>query len=593
MINDISFLNVKLKNRSVLASGILGVTLSSLKRLYQEGAGLVTTKSIGVEKRKGYNAPVIYDWGNGLINAVGLSNPGIDDFILQYNNEYVDFPVIVSIFGKTESDFPQIAKRLESLNFTFLELNISCPNVLDELGTPFSFSPELSYKITGSVKDETKTPVIVKLSPNTPHILEVAKSVEDGGADALCIMNTVGPGMVINTNTGIPVLGNRVGGISGDGVLPITVRNVYNVYREVSIPIIGTGGISSTDGALQVMMAGASMYGIGSAVYTKGISIFRDIENGVRDFLENNSFKSSEEIIGLVHRKKAVSFYVTQRGAGSEKRKDKTPEFKVMKVEDIKHERRSDIKTIFFDSEGISKPAPGQFYMLWIPGKNQKPFSVSYYGERTMGFSVIKRGLFSTELFKIKKGDPVGLLGPLGNGFSLGYKSYLLAGGGIGLAPLVYTAAELKRLGKEVNIIAGGKNIYSINWIFPLLDGLTGEKDNKIFYCTEDGSLGLRGMVTDHLQKIVDKTNPDFALLCGPEIFIKLSISIFKQNKIPGEASIERMMKCGIGICGSCTLDNTGDRVCIEGPVFPFVYIEKLEEFGVYKRDESGTIERF
>ncbi|MBA7535127.1 Dihydroorotate dehydrogenase B (NAD(+)), catalytic subunit [subsurface metagenome] len=299
-----SFLEVKLKNRSVLASGILGVTISSLRRVYNDGAGIVTTKSVGPEKRNGHSAPVIYDWGCGLINAVGLSTPGIDEFVSRFGYEVVDFPLIVSIFGKEVDDFPLLAQKLDCLDFTFLELNISCPNVMDELGTPFSFSAELASQITRSVKDRTCKPVIVKLSPNTQDLVSVARSAENSGADAICIMNTVGPGMVIDISTGFPVLWNKRGGISGDAVLPLTVKNVYDVYNEVSIPIIGTGGVSSTGSALQVMMAGASLYGIGSAVYTKGLRVFKDIEEGILEFLHNNHFESSEEVIGLAHKQK-------------------------------------------------------------------------------------------------------------------------------------------------------------------------------------------------------------------------------------------------------------------------------------------------
>jgi dihydroorotate dehydrogenase (NAD+) catalytic subunit len=598
MTTAVRFLGTELENRSVLASGILGVTVSSLRRVHNEGAGLCTSKSVGPEARKGHPGPVIFDWGGGLLNAVGLSNPGIDDFVSQYAGGAVDFPVAVSIFGEQVGDFASLTAKLESLSYSFLEINISCPNVLDEYGLPFSFSPKITAKITASVKDVCSRPVIVKLSPNTPEIIAVAKSAQAAGADALCIMNTAGPGMVIDIHTGAPVLGNRTGGISGTAVLPITVRSVYEVFREVSIPIVGTGGISNWRDAVQVMMAGASLYGVGSAVYTHGIGVFREIVHGVEGFLTENGFESSKEIIGLAHRKKKGTYY-TAAGAGHGGRRVEPPkpsvslhsEFAVLPVAEAIQAEGSAVKTLLFEmAETAKKPAPGQFYMLWIPGVDQKPYSVSYCERKLLGFSFVRRGPFSERLLSLERGDPVGLLGPLGRGFLTSGKEavkdrYLLAGGGIGTAPLVYAARKLNRMGKEISIIAGGKNRGAVDWIEPLLE----TPGIEIIYCTEDGSYGKRGMVTDHLPDLIEKAVPDFALLCGPELFIARAIEMLTEKQIQGEAGLERMMKCGIGLCGSCSLDPTGDRVCVEGPVFSFSEIKKLEEFGKYRRDSSGA----
>lgn len=591
MTNEATFLNTKMINRSVLASGILGLTLASLKKAHREGAGLVTTKSIGLEGRKGHKAPVVYVFRNGLINAVGLSNPGIEKFISQLKNEYIDFPLVVSIFGKTEDDFPLIAEMLHPLDYTFLELNVSCPNVLDEFGTPFSFSQELVYRITRKVKDKTKRPVIVKLSPNTPILLRVAKSAEEAGADALCIMNTVGPGMVIDTSTGFPILGNKTGGVSGDAILPITVRNVYEAYRKISIPIIGTGGISDADGALQVLMAGASLYGIGSAVYTKGLRVFRDIERGIDNFLINNRFESIEEIIGLSHKKNVVSFYNLPKNLIKVRRLRDDHFFITRPVKDIAFERGSNLKTLFFEFDDEPLPRPGQFYMLWIPGVDQKPYSVSYCDKGILGFTVLKKGPFSGSLFDACIGDPVGLLGPLGKGFNLQQDNYILAGGGIGLAPLMYATMELKKLNKIFYIIAGGKTESGVHWIDLHFESLKEDAGIPVYYCTEDGSLGEKGKVSDYLKHFIEKLKPEYALACGPEAYLKNAISIFMGFGISGEAAIERVMKCGIGLCGSCSVDKTGDRVCVEGPVFSFEYLKDLYEFGRYKRDASGAIE--
>ena len=537
-----AFLKLKIKNRSVLASGILGVTISSLRKVHSRGAAIVTTKSIGPEKRKGHPAPVVYDWGGGIINAVGLSNPGIDGFVSRWKQALIDFPVIVSIFGKTVKDFMIIAEKLEPLNYDFLELNISCPNVSDEFGTPFSFSDKLTQDITRRAKTVTSRPVIVKLSPGIPDMVRIAVASQESGADAVCIANTAGPGMVIDTNTAVPVLANKTGGISGPAVLPLTVKNIFAAYKELSIPIIGTGGISGTNGALQVLMAGASLYGIGSAVYSEGLGIFKEIGKGVLAFARENGFESTQELIGLAHKTTKLRYY----------------------------------------------RIPG-FVKSHAQGTRYKKFQVV----PVKGFSLMKRGKFSEAVFGLTEGEPVGLLGPLGNGFDLErFNSYLLAGGGIGTAPLIYTAARLAKAGKKAHFIAGGKSRSSLEWIPPLLDKLKIGSDIELLYCTEDGSFGEPGVVTEHFQKVIKKACPEYALVCGPEIFIKNSIAIFKKGRLQGQASIERMMKCGIGICGSCCVDGTGDRVCVEGPVFQFDYIDRLTEFGNYKRDESGSVQR-
>lgn len=612
MNTSVNFLKLPLKNRSVLASGILGVTLASLKRVYNEGAGVVTTKSVGPEKREGHTAPVVFDWGHGLINSVGLSNPGIEDFVEQFDNDIVDFPLIISIFGKREEDFPVLTQKLRPLRFSFLELNLSCPNVLDEYGTPFSFSPETTYRITRAVKDSSNNPVIVKLSPNTPELLRVALSAQEAGADALCIMNTLGPGMVINVNTASPMLGNISGGLSGEAILPVTVKNVYEVSREVEIPIIGMGGIDSVGAALQVLMAGAALYGIGSAVYRKGLGIFREIDDGIREFMDKNGIESSEELVGLAHRRKPHAFYhfrelgdlkarVKSRVSSKDTPDVISPPFFILPVHEVEKVRGGLVRTIIFrvkDQKDVLSggkphgiglvPAPGQFYMLWIPEVDQKPYSVSYYDGECIGFSVVERGRFSSVLFSARAGEPIGLLGPLGRGFDLSGDKYLLAGGGIGCAPLVFASLELMRLGKSFHFLAGGKTSDSISWIKPLLNrgGYTG---NGLVLCTEDGSSGLTGKVTEHLEQALGDYKPERVLLCGPEVFIKKAVEILKKRGIRGEASIERMMKCGTGICGSCCIDPTGERVCVEGPVFTIGHLEKLTEFGRYRRDSSGS----
>ena len=591
---------VLLRNRSVLASGILGVTLSSLKRVYNEGAGIVTSKSIGIKPRKGHRGPIIYDYGAGIINAVGLSNPGVESFIDQNRNYHIDFPVILSIFGEKIEDYPILAKKLGELNCDFIEINISCPNVEDEFGMPFSYSRDLTYKITQSVKAVVDKPIIVKLSPNTPEIITIALAAQEAGADCINIINTVGPGMVINVNTGYPILSNLKGGISGDAVLPLTVRHVYELYKSLSIPIIGTGGISSVESALQVLMAGARLFGIGTAIYTKGISVFNKINNEIIEFMKKNRIYDLEEIIGISHRlnKKSKFFFSFDQTLTQNLKLDKKqqliqrPDFLVSDVKEVMDDDSKKIRQLYLNYFDEDKPAPGQFYMLWIPGVDLKPFSVLSYSKQTLGFAIAKRGEFSKEVFNLEIGNAIGVLGPLGNGFDLTKSNYLLLAGGIGLAPLIFTAEVLLRMNKKVSLMFGAKTSDDVSWLEYYIEKKGSEQFKKlpIYHITEDGSKGKKGLITDYIEEVIDEVRPDFTLVCGPELFIKKAAEICVSLGINGEASIERMMKCGIGLCGSCSLDNSGTRVCKDGPVFDFNKLLKFTEFGKYKRDESGRI---
>jgi len=576
--------STELKNPLILASGILGVTLASLRRVHTEGAGAVTTKSITISKRKGHKAPIFYSYSGSALNSVGLSNPGVDDFIRQISRERMDFPLIVSIFGNTIDEFIMLVEKLNPFDFLCFELNLSCPNVEDEFGKPVSYSPERTGIIVRETRGVSKKPIIAKLSPDAPSLVAVACAAEKSGADAICISNTLGQGMIIDVSTGTPVLSAKAGGLSGKSIFPLTVKNVYDVYSEVNVPIIGTGGVTDANDAIQLIMAGASFIGLGTAIYTEGISVFKKIDEEIRNFMQINKIDSIDELIGYSHRKNKKYFINPFSSSGHS--------IAVSEIIDIYEDTRSIVRNIYLRYRGNGEPKPGQFYMIWIPGVDQKPFSVSFFDGSVIGFSVKKRGEFSRKIFLLKKGDFIGLTGPLGSGFSCGIsgKRFLLVGGGIGIAPLVFAAKKLAEMDREVLLFMGASGRSELSWTFEMLErsGL----NDKIYIetCTEDGSHGLKGLLTDHLEQLLKKYQPDFSFLCGPEIFIEKSISILTGLGLKGEASVERMMKCGVGICGSCCIDDTGERVCVEGPVFPIDHLASLEEFGRYRRDESGSI---
>ena len=298
-----SICKVKLKNPTILASGILGVSGASLVNAAKNGAGAVISKSANLAGRKGHPSPVIIANDTFVMNAVGLSNPGVDDVIdeLKYAIKNSPSPVIASFFGNTKEDFGIVAERISEARPALLEVNISCPNTDDDLGRPFSLLPETAAEVTRIVKNRTKIPIAVKLSPNVYDIREIAKAVEDAGADMITAINTAGPGMVIDIKTGRPVLSNKTGGISGAAIKPIAVRCVYDIYKTVKIPIIGVGGVTYGKDAVEMMMAGASAVEIGSAVYYRGIDVFRKIENEMLQWMKENKVKSVKEIVGAAH----------------------------------------------------------------------------------------------------------------------------------------------------------------------------------------------------------------------------------------------------------------------------------------------------
>lgn len=303
-MENIKFGRLTFKRNGVLASGILGVTGCSLVKVAKSGAGGVTSKSISKEKRSGHPLPVVQVFQHGVINAVGLSSLGIEDSLkeLKIAKSNCDAIVIASIFAGSIEDFAETASFITDEYADAIEVNISCPNVNDEFGLPFASSPQMAAKVTLAVRKATKLPIIIKLSPNFPNIGIIAKSCEINGADAISAINTVGPGMIIDINTYKPILSNKKGGISGKCILPIAVRCVYEIYQSVTIPIIGMGGVTTSDDALQIIMAGATLYGVGTGIMYQGIEIFNKINNGIKDFLKEKKF-TYQELIGISHKK--------------------------------------------------------------------------------------------------------------------------------------------------------------------------------------------------------------------------------------------------------------------------------------------------
>ncbi|WP_320043277.1 dihydroorotate dehydrogenase [uncultured Desulfobacter sp.] len=296
-----SFLGKALRTPLVLASGVLGNNKAILERVWENGCGLPTMKSIGPAPREGHKNPTVIDLGNGMINAVGLPSPGY----LNMEEEWQElsdraFPVNASIYGGSVDEFVRVAEFVSAKGPDFIELNISCPNS-DQHGMIFGVNAQSSHDVVAAVKKAIDVPLIAKLTPAAPDIAAIAKACEDAGADAICAINTAGPGMVIDIESRQPVLAFKKGGLSGPMIKPIAVRCVYDIFRAVSIPIIGLGGISTGNDALEIIMAGAMLVGIGTAVRYRGITVFDKVNKEIDEWLAAHN-TTMEEIRGAAHR---------------------------------------------------------------------------------------------------------------------------------------------------------------------------------------------------------------------------------------------------------------------------------------------------
>jgi dihydroorotate dehydrogenase (NAD+) catalytic subunit len=306
---SVNFLGAPLKSPLVLASGIWGSSVTLLERAARNGCGAVTAKSCGPHPRTGHVNPSCIDWEHGLINAIGLANPGVDAEIglLTSARDALaphGVPLIASIFAGTPAEFAEVASKIASAGPSFIELNVSCPNVGSEFGEPFAGSPEAAAAVTREVKQAlatTEIPVIVKLAPNVPSVAKIARAVVEAGADALCAVNTM-PGMLIDAECGQPVLANRSGGISGPALKPIGLRCVYEVYSACpGVPIIGTGGVSSGVDVIEYIMAGATAVGVGSAIYYRGEQAIRNIAGEIEDWLVAHGAQDLRSLHGIAH----------------------------------------------------------------------------------------------------------------------------------------------------------------------------------------------------------------------------------------------------------------------------------------------------
>ncbi len=298
---NINIAGLKLCNPTALASGILGYSAESMQAVAESGAGAVVTKSVGITPRMGYANPTVVQAKAGLINAVGLPNPGINEFIeeLSYAKTILQVPLIVSVYGYSAEEYALASKKAADAGADAVELNVSCPHV-KYTGSEIGQNAKLLRDVVSKVKAEVRKPVIVKLSPNVTDIVEIADAAAKAGADALTVINTV-RAMAIDAETMLPVLSNIRGGLSGPAIKPIALRCVYDIAECMKTPIIGCGGISDWRDTVEFLLAGASAVQIGTAIATEKPSLFQDINRGVTAYVKRKGFRSVNEIVGKSH----------------------------------------------------------------------------------------------------------------------------------------------------------------------------------------------------------------------------------------------------------------------------------------------------
>lgn len=290
---------VTLNNPIMTASGTFGSGEEYSEFVDLNRLGAVVTKGVANVPWEGNPTPRVAEVYGGMLNAIGLQNPGIDLFVerdIPFLTQY-DTKIIVNVCGRTTEDYCEVVERLSDQPVDMLEINISCPNV-KEGGIAFGQDPKAIEAITKEIKKHAKQPVIMKLSPNVTDITEMAKAAEAGGADVLSLINTL-TGMKIDINRRTFALANKTGGMSGPAVKPVAVRMVYQVANAVSLPIIGMGGIATAEDALEFIMAGATAVSVGTANFFNPYAT-EEIVEGIQTFLEKQNVEDINELIGVV-----------------------------------------------------------------------------------------------------------------------------------------------------------------------------------------------------------------------------------------------------------------------------------------------------
>jgi dihydroorotate dehydrogenase subfamily 1 len=522
-----------------IPSGIITTEPSSIERIAKEipEIGIITTKSIGPNQKPGNREPILAQYAPGsFVNAVGLTNPGAEEFAKKLSK--INFPknkfLLTSIFGKDKDEFLQVAKILEPFSDGF-ELNLSCPHAKG-YGMQLGQDKDTVAEIVRQISNNTNKPLFAKLTPNAPNIGDIAKIAIENGAYGITAINTVGPGY--HSNDGNPILTNKVGGMSGAGILPIGLKCVREIRQAVGNEplIIGMGGIKNAQDVIEYKAAGANAFGIGSALYMMTEKRIKQYFSELISDLENNTNFAEKLMINqnMKYQKITIDELVN---VGCD--------FKVI---------RTNYK--------MNNSKAGQFVFAWIPNIGEKPFSIMDNKPLTLG--ILERGEFTKAITSLKKGDSFYIRGPYGNSIpDLKEKRIGLVGGGCGIAGLYLIAKQLYK-NNMLDIFLAAKDKKHIPYTKEF------KKFGNVHIITEDGSLGEKGLVTDLLKDYFDfntKSGADYFFNCGSKNMTDAIIPIQMQYTSPEKifSSLDYMTRCGVGICGSCA-DEKGLRTCVEGP---------------------------
>lgn len=533
------FLGKAISGPFTIPSGIVATAVPIIRYMFEHvpSLGVLTTKSIGYEPRLGYREPVYSQYAPGcFVNAVGLTNPGAHRSAELFAE--LDVPddrfLLTSIFGGSVEEFVKVARMLAPYS-DGLELNLSCPHAKG-YGMAMGQDPELVEEITAAVKAAVSIPVVPKLTPNADDVAKIAQAAVRGGADALCAINTVGPGL--HTAHNQPVLSNGVGGLSGKGVLPIALKCINEISAVCDVPIIGCGGVSSADDVREFMHAGASVVGIGSAL----------------------TGMDSEEIVAYFSR---LSEDLQTGDNQCEKAVHYDVDMSFRPVTLVENQTvTADISVLKFD-----RPlhiSAGEFIFLWIPGLGEKPFSALV--DDPFSLAVINLGEFTSKLIDLAPGTQAYVRGPYGQACRPPEDARIVCvAGGTGLAA-VYQLARDHGGSEQAEIFVGARSRDRLYF----LDEARACAD--VHVATDDGSEGFHGVVTELLDRqLAELPQAERARLvfynCGPEPMVHAATRVQEKYCSPDQIhnAIDYLTKCGVGICGACAAPD-GRRLCVDGP---------------------------
>ena len=530
------FLGKTLSGPFTIPSGIVTTATSIIQYMFDHmpQIGVITTKSVGLTPRAGYREPVYSQYAPGcFVNAVGLTNPGAEAAAEALAKLRIpeDRFLLTSIFGGSVEEFVEVAKIMAPVS-NGLELNLSCPHAKG-YGMAMGQDPELVREITAAVKAVVNIPVVPKLTPNTPNIGEIALAAVAGGADAICAINTVGPGYT--AAHGQPVLSNGAGGMSGKGVLPIALKCVREIAAVTDCPIIGCGGVSSAADVREFMTAGASIVGVGSALTGMTTDEIGSYFNQLESDICFGSNKAENHI-----------------------RYDIDMNFKpVTLVDNLRV--CEDICVLTFDRK-IDIQA-GEFIFLWVPGLGEKPFSA--LSDDPFSLAVIDVGVFTHALMDLKVGTEVYVRGPHGIAAAPPEDGKIMAvAGGTGLAAVYQLARDFG----NAEIFTGARTAERLYYLEEC------KKIADVHVATDDGSEGYKGFVTELLRnRLLKMSRAELDNLvfynCGPSPMVHAAAKVQREFCRDDQifSAIDYLTKCGVGICGACASPD-GKRICVDGP---------------------------